>query len=139
MLSPKNHALAHELLFKHFMVCVEKTARAYISMLGEDYSQIRSAEDLPDEYDIKIQDAYNVLRKRTVISTADMSIKKIGFFEKTPAGCVDIVKSSKKTVIYNTATKAIFRKWPITETVPDGWKTASQLSDAEKTVFNMRQ
>ena len=92
-LFPKDHVKAHELLFRHFMFCAKAMARAYASMPGGENSNIRNADEIPDGYDIKMKTAYDVMRKRVLLSLDDMSVLKLDFFEKIPDRYIERPKS----------------------------------------------
>lgn len=89
-LSPSDHVKAHELLFRHFLFCIQVAARSWASMAGK--TGFCDENIIPDAYDAKMKDAYDVMRKRPVYSLKDMSERKIGFFDKTPEGFVELPK-----------------------------------------------
>ena len=89
-LSPSDHVKAHELLFRHFVFCLQAAARAWASMTGKP--GFCGEGMIPDAYDAKMKDAYDVMRRRPVYSLKDMSERKIGFFDETPEGFVELPK-----------------------------------------------
>ena len=121
-LGPKDRVKAHELLFRHFMFCAENMARACASMVGSENSEFKDADSLADEYGSQLGRAYNVMRKRSVYSVEDMSVRRMGFFEKTPDGYVEIPERSKKTrertLMFNVGNGKTFFKWPSDAEIP---------------------
>lgn len=129
-LSPKDHVLAHELLFKHYMFCVEKMAHAYSSMLPSGSAE---AKDIPQTFNYDINGAYTIIRKHVVYRLSDLKPVKLNWNEQIPPDCVERPKSKKYIRIYNVKSLST-GTWPRGESLPVGWAAVSSAAPEVKDV-----
>lgn len=134
-LLPKDHAKAHELLYKAYHACAVQLAHTIVSMVGKKNCDTTTLnDDKLNEFNLKMSDAYHLAKdncyveKRTVYNIADLSSRKIFKDTKLPHGCVES-PSCRNAMIFN---KDFAKKMWDKDNIPDGWRLVSAASDAEK-------
>lgn len=134
-LIPKDHAKAHELLYKAYHACAIELAHVLVSMIGKDNCNNDIVnDDMLDQYNIQMVNAYRLIKahkgnmaKRTIYKVSDLSSRRIFKDEPLPNGYIEC-PTIRNAWIFNN--NYIRRRWD-KDNVPAGWKLIANATQEE--------
>ena len=134
-LIPKDHAKAHELLYKAYHACAIELAHALVSIIGKDNcSSDVLTDDVLDQYNVQMTDACRLAKlhkgnnaKRTIYRLSDLSTRRIFKNETLPNGYVECPQVRNAWIFNKDYVKKMWDK----NNVPVGWKLISEATADE--------